>query len=84
VNLKSEPSFANPSIKKRFVSRDTSLSMTIRYELDGLVVESRLGVARISVPAQTDLHVHPISYTMSTCSTGVKAAGAWRWPHTYI
>jgi len=54
------------------VGRDSSVSIAIRYGMDGAGIESR-GGARFSAPVQTGSEAHPASYTMGTGSfPGVK------------
>ena len=49
-----------------------AVSIATRYVLDGLGIESRLGV-RFSTPVQTGPGAHPASYTMGTGSfLGIK------------
>ena len=48
------------------VDRDSSVSITTRYGLDGPGIESRWGGARFCAPAQTGPGAHPASYTMGT------------------
>jgi hypothetical protein len=62
-------------------SRDSVVGIATRYGLEGPGIESRWG--EIFHTYQTGSGVHPASCTMGTGSfPGVKAAGAWCWPHT--
>jgi hypothetical protein len=62
--------------------RDSVVGIVTRYGLDVPGIESRWrrGFPHSSIPAPG---AHPASFTISTGSfSGVKAAGAWRWPPT--
>jgi hypothetical protein len=60
--------------------RDSVVSITTRYRLDGHGIETRWG-ARFSAPVHTDRGDHPASCTTAIASLSAgKAARAWRRP----
>jgi len=57
------------------MGRDSAVGITLRYGLDGPVIESRCG-ARFSAPVQTDPGAKPASSTMGNGSfSGIKRPG---------
>jgi len=62
------------------VYRDSSVSVTTRYALDGSGIESRWG-AKFSAPVQAGPGSHPASSTMLTGSPG-GVERPRRWPPT--
>ena len=66
------------------MGRDSSVSIAIRYGLNGPGIESRWG-ARFFAPVQTGSGAPPsLLYNGYRVFQGGKAAGAWRWPPTPI
>jgi hypothetical protein len=73
--------FCSTWIRKNRRSRDGTVGVATRYGLDGLGIKSQCGRVFLhpSRPALGPIQ-SPIQWVPSL--SWVKAAGAWRWPHT--